>query len=417
MSASERKDRGDVGGASGTHGTQNIDEARRRSGDESRRGKGDKSRRGNSDESRRGNGAMVASDSTSVASDSSTRRRSGLLLAAAAGAGALLVARSLVRKWRAFDFDGKTVLITGGSRGLGLVLAREFAKRGARLAICARDPAELESARADLVSRGAEVFAFPCDVTERAQVQEWVRLSARRFGSIDVLVNNAGVIQVGPIEVMTLADYEEAMRVHFWGPLYAILAALPEMRRAGGGRIVNISSIGGRIAVPHLVPYSASKFALTGLSEGLRAELSKENIVVTTVCPGLMRTGSPRNATFKGRHRAEYAWFSISDALPATSIQAERAARQIVTACRRGDAELIITTQALLAVKFRALFPEMTADLLSLTNLLLPASQGEDSIGARRAKGKESESDLSPSWLTTLSDRAAERNNEIATRG
>jgi NAD(P)-dependent dehydrogenase (short-subunit alcohol dehydrogenase family) len=399
MSASGKKDRGDAVDIGGARGAQNGEGGRRQNGDESRAGNG-----------------VVAPASSIVASGSSTRRRGGLVLAAA-GAGALLVARALAKRRRAFDFEGKTVLITGGSRGLGLVLAREFAKRGARLAICARDPHELERARADLVSRGAEVFAFPCDVTERAQVQEWVRLCARRFGSIDVLVNNAGVISVGPIDVMTLADYEEAMRVHFWGPLHAILAALPEMRRAGGGRIVNVSSIGGKISVPHLVPYSASKFALAGLSDGLRAELMKENIVVTTVCPGLMRTGSPRNATFKGRHRAEYAWFSISDALPATSIQAERAARQIVAACRRGDAELIITTQALLAVKFRALFPEMTADLLSLTNVLLPASSGEESIGARRAKGRESESELSPSWLTTLSDRAAERNNEIRTRG
>jgi NAD(P)-dependent dehydrogenase (short-subunit alcohol dehydrogenase family) len=348
----------------------------------------------------------------SVNGKSSGASRNRLLLAAA-GAGGLLLARALVRRSRAFDFADKTVLITGGSRGLGLVLAREFAARGARLSICARDPGELERARADLASRGADVLAFPCDVTERAQVQEWVQLSARRFGSVDVLVNNAGLIQVAPAEVMTLADYEEAMRAHFWGPLYAILAALPHMRRAGGGRVVNVSSIGGKIGVPHLVPYSASKFALAGLSEGLRAELMRENIVVTTVFPGLMRTGSPRNATFKGRHRAEYAWFTISDSLPATSIQAERAARQIVAACARGDAELVITTQALVAVKFRALFPELTSDLLSLTNLLLPAARGAGSIGARRAKGKESESDLAPSLLTTLTERAAERNNEV----
>jgi NAD(P)-dependent dehydrogenase (short-subunit alcohol dehydrogenase family) len=355
-------------------------------------------------------GALKERGANGRASAGANRNR---LLLAAAGAGGLILTRALVRRARAFDFAGKTVLITGGSRGLGLVLAREFAARGARLSICARDPAELERARADLVRRGAQVFAFPCDVTERAEVREWVRLSARRFGSVDVLVNNAGVIQVAPAEVMTLADYEEAMRAHFWGPLYAILAALPEMRRAGGGRVVNVSSIGGKIGVPHLVPYSASKFALAGLSEGLRAELMKDNIVVTTVFPGLMRTGSPRNATFKGRHRAEYAWFTISDSLPATSIRVERAARQIVAACARGDAELVITTQALLAVKFRALFPELTSDLLSLANLLLPSARGTDSIGARSAKGKESESDLAPSLLTTLTERAAERNNEV----
>src|SRR5207302_995684 len=137
-----------------------------------------------------------------------------------------------------------------------------------------------------------------------------------RFGRLHVLINNAGVIQVGPMEEMTLADYEDTMQTHFWAPLFTTLSVLPALRRQGEGRIVNISSIGGKIAVPHLLPYSASKFALTGFSEGLRAELLKDGIYVTTVCPGLMRTGSPRNADFKGQHRAEYAWFSISDSLP-----------------------------------------------------------------------------------------------------
>lgn len=332
------------------------------------------------------------------------------LMLAAAGAGALLAARAFYRRMNEYDFRGKTVLVTGGSRGLGLVLAREFAEEGANVAVCARDPGELERARQDLAARGANVYAVPCDVTDRAQVRELVEVVERHFGGIDVLVNNAGVIQVGPVEVMTLEDYEQAMNVHFWAPLYATLAALPGMKRRGEGRVVNISSIGGKISVPHLVPYSASKFALVGLSDGLRAELAKDGVVVTTVCPGLMRTGSPRNATFKGQHRAEYAWFSISDALPVTSIQAERAARQIVAACRRGDAELIISTQAVLAVKFRALFPEATADILALVNRLLPGPGG---IGRKRAKGKESESALAPSLLTALNDAAAVRNNEV----
>ena len=294
---------------------------------------------------------------------------------------------------------------------MGLVMAREFAREGARLAICARDEGELERARADLKKLGAQVIAVPCDVTERAQVNEMVSIVSDRYGQVDVLVNNAGVIQVGPVEVMTLEDYEEAMRVHFWAPLYTTLAVLPEMRRRRQGRIVNISSIGGKISVPHLVPYSASKFALVGLSEGLRAELQKDGVVVTTVCPGLMRTGSPRNAIFKGQHRAEYAWFSISDALPVTAMQAERAARQIIAACQRGDAEIVLTIQAQLAVKFHGLFPGLTQDLLGLMNRVLPGPGG---IGRKRAKGKDSQSELSPSWLTALNEKAAQRNNEVA---
>jgi short-subunit dehydrogenase len=332
------------------------------------------------------------------------------LLLATAATGALLAARAMVRARRAYDVYGKTVLITGGSRGLGLVLARQLAREGARLAICARDAAELERARADLSARGADVLAVPCDLTKRAQVEELVNDVRAHFGRIDVLINNAGVIQVGPIDVMTLDDYEEAMRTHYWGPLYAILAVLPEMRERGEGRIVNISSVGGKISVPHLLPYSASKFALTGLSEGLRAALVKDGVYVTTVCPGLMRTGSPRNANFKGQHRAEYAWFSISDNLPVMSISAERAARRIIAAFKRGDAETTVSLPTRIAVTFYSVFPGLGADAVGLIERLLP---GPDGAGTEVKRGAESRSALSPSVLTVLGDRAALRNNEL----
>ena len=328
----------------------------------------------------------------------------------AGAVGGFLLARLLLRKSSEYDFANKTVLITGGSRGLGLVLAREFSRERARVVICARDERELARAKFDLQNRGAEVLALRCDVTNNAEVERMVAEIHDRFGSIDVLINNAGVIQVGPVEVMTRDDFDQAMRTHFWGPLNMIMAVLPEMRRRKEGRIVNISSIGGKISVPHLVPYNASKFALVGLSEGLRAELMKDHIAVTTVCPGLMRTGSPRNAEFKGRHRDEYAWFSISDALPLTSISAERAARQIIAAAKRGQAELVISVQAKVAVLFKSIFPELTADFLGTINKLLPEPGG---IGKRRAKGKDSSSALSPSLLTTLNERAALRNNEV----
>jgi len=333
-----------------------------------------------------------------------------LALLAAAGVGVYLGARTWLRWRRAYDFHGKTVLITGGSRGLGLLLARQLGAQGARLAICARDPAELERARDELERRGFEVLARLCDVTDRQQVEDLVRTVIGRFGRIDVLINNAGVIQVGPQNVMTLKDYEEAMNTHFWGPLYTTLAVLPEMRRRQDGRIVNISSIGGKISVPHLLPYSASKFALTGFSEGLRAELAREGVLVTTVCPGLMRTGSPDNADFKGRHREEYTWFSLGDALPGLSMSAERAAGQIIAACKHGAAEVVLSLPAQVAVRFHGLFPGLTADLLSLVNRLLPEAADEDT---RRFKGRESHSPLAPSWLTALSDRAARRNNEM----
>lgn len=337
------------------------------------------------------------------------KTKTAVKLLAAGTAGALLW-RAFARRrhWR--GFTGRVVLITGGSRGLGLVLAREFARRGAQVAICARDASELELAKADLEARGAEVFVRLCDVADPAQPRDLIDAVEKRFGRLDVLVNNAGLIQVGAIDDQTIEDYERAMNVHFWAPLRLIRAALHGMRRRGGGRIVNIASIGGKISVPHLLPYDASKFALVGLSEGLRAELALDKIWVTTVCPGLMRTGSPPHALFKGQHKLEYAWFSVSGSLPMASMSAERAAFQIVEACRRGDAEVILGWPFKAAARLHGLFPGATAGALGMLNRLLPGPGGS---AARR--GRDSESLATNLLVTRWARRAERRNNERAT--
>jgi short-subunit dehydrogenase len=334
------------------------------------------------------------------------------LTAGVVGIGSWLALRALRSRF-AYDLRGKVVLITGGSRGLGLVLARHAGREGARVAICARDPQELERASQELAAHGPEVLAIPCDLTDRNRVQSMMAEVLQKLGPVDVLINNAGKISVGPLETMSLDDFQQEMRNNFWSAVHTILEVLPEMRRRRCGRIVNITSIGGKVSVPHLLPYSASKFALAGLSEGLRAELARDGIVVTTVCPGLMRTGSPRNAEFKGQHRAEYLWFSISDSLPLVSMSADRAASQILRACKDGRAEIVLSLPAKCAVTFHGLFPGLTSDLLGVVNRLLPGPGG---VGQARAAGKDSMSSWSPSWLTTLTERAAERNNEIGSR-
>lgn len=341
------------------------------------------------------------------------RRRTAMVMAAA-GVGAMVLAQAWRRR-NPYVFEGKSVVITGGSRGLGLVMARELADEGARLTLIARDEQELERAAADIRARraDAEVFTVVGDITRRYDAERAVAQAADRYGTINVLINNAGIVQVGPIDHMKLSDYEDTMATHFWGPLYMILGALPRMRSQGEGRIVNISSIGGKIAVPHLVPYSASKFALVGLSDGLRAELARDNIVVTTVCPSLMRTGGPLNALFKGQHEEEYAWFTISDSLPVTSIDAGRAARKIINACRYGDAELIITVQARLAVLARYAAPELFADFMEIVNNLLPAPAAGDGDEARPGHDSETEWAAPDSRLTAPTYKAAEENNEI----
>jgi NAD(P)-dependent dehydrogenase (short-subunit alcohol dehydrogenase family) len=338
--------------------------------------------------------------------------RSGFAVGAAIGVAVVLGARWLARRRHTVDFAGRNVLITGGSRGLGLVLARQLAAEGARLCLLARDEGELARAHAQLQGAGAhDVITMRCDVRRRAEVQATVDKLLETWAGVDVLINNAGVIQVGPLEHMKQEDFENAMATHFWGPLHLIQACVPAMRRRGFGRIVNISSIGGRIAVPHLAPYSASKFALAGLSDAIRAELNQHGIRVTSVYPGLMRTGSPRNAQMKGRHEAEYAWFSISDSTPGLSISAESAARQIIDACRHGDPELVITLPAQLAIIANAIAPNAVAAAMMSAVRMLPGPNGLE--GDRSKKGYESESKWAPSVATTLGDRAALLNNEI----
>jgi short-subunit dehydrogenase len=188
-----------------------------------------------------------------------------------------------------------------------------------------------------------------------------------------------------------------------------ISAALPELRRSRG-RIANISSIGGVVSVPHLLAYCTGKFALVGYSQGLRAALAKEGVFVTTVAPGLMRTGSVRNARFKGQIRREYAMASLSASLPLLSIAAETAARRILDAVRHGDAELTLSIPGKLLARFHGLFPGLTADLFGLVDRILPGPGG---VGDRAVRGAETGPSIAPAWATALGDEAALRNNEM----
>jgi short-subunit dehydrogenase len=332
-----------------------------------------------------------------------------------AGLSAAAIATSVWRNRRgSYTLAGRTVLITGGSRGLGLVLARRAVAEGARVAICARDEQELARAQRDLLrygGTGAQVLALARDLTNAQEVESLVQEVEQKLGGIDVLVNNAGVIVGGPLENLDTRDFEEAMNTHFWAPFHTMQAVLPGMKQRGEGRIVNISSLGGKVAIPHLSAYSASKFALVGLSEGFRAELNQYGIYVTTVCPGLLRTGSAENADVKGQHEKEYAWFAIADALPGFTMSAEQAARRIWNAMRRGDAELILSLPAKLLAGFHGLAPGTTTDVLAWVNRALPAT-GESAAANERRKGYEVETPLTKSFLTKLNRDEAARNNE-----
>lgn len=337
------------------------------------------------------------------------------------------------------DLTDQVALITGSSRGLGLLVARELADAGCKLVICARDAEELAEAEHILlahraqVSRGSasadqsdgntparplEILAMPCDLTDRAQIQQLVDRAIARFGRIDILVNVAGIIQITPLENSTRADFESAMDTMFWAIYDTTMAVLPGMLERRYGRIVNVTSVGGKISVPHLLPYCSAKFAATGFSEGLTASLAGKNVTVTTIVPGLMRTGSILNVQVKGDKPKEFGWFSALDSLPFISMDADRAARQIVAALRQGKPERILTLPANLGARTMGLAPNLTIRLLALTARLLPppvAGDGNRPTFSRTLANVLDQPVLHR--LTTLSRRAAARNNELADDG
>jgi NAD(P)-dependent dehydrogenase (short-subunit alcohol dehydrogenase family) len=320
-----------------------------------------------------------------------------------AGAALFAGARAAVRKLREEPLDGKVAIVTGSSRGLGFLIARELLRAGCRVVICGRNANDLEIARKAL---GSGVVAMTCDVSQKEDVDDLIMQTIEALGRIDIIVNNAGVIQVGPVETMTLDDFDQELGVMYWGIVNTTLAALPYLRR--GARIANITSIGGKVSVPHLLPYDSAKFAAVGFSEGLHAELAKDGISVTTVVPGLMRTGSFLNAYFKGRETAEFAWFSLGSALPLISMDAERAARQIVAAIRRRDAEVILSMPAKLLATFHGVLPGVTSKILAMINRLLP----QYGVISQNVRGAEADARLNSPALrkvTRLGRVAAER--------
>jgi short-subunit dehydrogenase len=332
---------------------------------------------------------------------SSTARSIGLVLALA------FVSSKIYRQLTRISLRDKVVLITGGARGLGLALARELASKGASLILCSRTASQLEQARQELEAIGCPVFTMVTDLRDEQQVADLFQQSILRFGRIDMLINNAGVMIAGPQNVMDIDDFKNTMEANVWSSLYTIKAALPIFKSQRRGHIVNICSIGGKFAVPHMLPYSVSKFAMVGLSQGLAAELAKDRVKVTTVIPNLMRTGSPRNITVKGNHEAEYGWFKLAGSFPLVSQNADQAARQIVKGIENGRSEIVLTFTAKFVSAVQGIFPGAMGTVAKLMNALLPRSEN-----TAAKKGWEAETRLTHGIIGAISDKAADKYNQ-----
>lgn len=191
--------------------------------------------------------------------------------------------------------DGRTVIVTGASSGIGRETAREFARRRAHVVLASRSRDKLEALAAELADLPGRRLVVPTDVTDRLAVEALVRRTMEEFDRLDVLVNNAGVGLFAPIAGGSLDNMRHLFDVNFWGAIHCIQAAVPYMRRQGRGHIVNVSSVAGKVAVPYLGAYSATKFALTAVSGALRSELAGTGIHVSTVYPGLTHTSFQEN--------------------------------------------------------------------------------------------------------------------------
>ncbi|MCX4404148.1 SDR family NAD(P)-dependent oxidoreductase [Streptomyces sp. NBC_01764] len=319
---------------------------------------------------------------------------------------------------------GLSAVVTGGSRGLGLLLAEQLLIRGCAVTIAARDTGELGRAR-DILTEGrpgARVRAVACDVTDRASVATLMAEAADVHGGIDVVIANAGIIQVAPLESIEAEAFRSAMETIYLGALHASLEALPWLRRSqGGGRLALIGSVGGLLAVPHLLPYSCAKSAVAALAEGLHAELRGHGVSVTAVHPGLMRTGSHLAAEFGGNEAAEFAWFSALAGSPLVSMDARRAADRIVTAVERRRTRIVLTPMAKAAGLTHGVAPALTTRLSALAARALP-SPPEQGQAHDMHKGRDVEPGpdraLHPAarrlrdWGSALNDRAARRLNQ-----
>ena len=194
---------------------------------------------------------------------------------------------------------GKVIVITGASSGLGEAAARHLSHQGASVALGARRAGRIEALAAELTAVGGQALAVTTDVTHSEQVKRLVDTAVERYGRIDVLINNAGLMPHSPLERLKLDDWNRMIDVNVKGVLYGIAAALPHMIRRKSGHIVNVASVAGHVVRPGSAVYSATKTAVRVISEGLRQEGKPHNIRTTVISPGAIASELPDSITEK----------------------------------------------------------------------------------------------------------------------
>jgi NAD(P)-dependent dehydrogenase (short-subunit alcohol dehydrogenase family) len=241
------------------------------------------------------------------------------------------------------EFAGRVAVITGGGNGIGAAMARAFAARGARLVLADLDPAAMERVAKPLTAAGTEVLCVPTDVGELAQVQALADAAERRFGAVHLVCNNAGVALFGEMAAQTHADWVYTMRVNFWGVVHGVETFVPRLLAGGaGGHVVNTASMAGLVGMRWLGIYSASKFAVVGLTEALHRELADHGIGVSVLCPMVVQTdinqNSVRNRPAALRNPgAPDAVAPAADAMAGSTIPAGEVARRVVRGIERKD--------------------------------------------------------------------------------
>ncbi|MBZ5655837.1 MAG: SDR family NAD(P)-dependent oxidoreductase [Acidobacteriia bacterium] len=246
------------------------------------------------------------------------------------------------------EMEGKVVVVTGASMGIGEEIAKIFADRGASVVLLSRDASRAEAAR-HRVGHTDRTLALACDVRHREEVDRALGLTLHHFDRVDVWVNNAGVGIRDSVADVEMSACRDLFETNFFGTIHGMQAVIPPMREQGGGTIINISSIAGHIAVPFMALYSASKFAMNALGKGARVELKRDNIHVLTVCPGYVRTDFAEHVV------ADRGWTVRPQSVE--GITAERVARATYHGYRKRKREVIVPWTMILVVKLYQMFP------------------------------------------------------------